>query len=463
LKTADKLQTLTQKDLAQLAKKKGVAGWHDMRKDQLLRALSKLMSAKPAAAKAPIAAVKKSAPAKGLAPAAKAKSSAKVSAARAPVPSKAPVLTKAPVLAKTPVLAKASSNGHVKADKVLAAKRAEAPAPVKVAAAVASANGHAKSNGHVATPVVAVAKPKVKERPKHPVVVKRIKEAKERMDRRKNLAYSTGDRFVRDRLVVMVRDPYWLHAYWELTRQGVQRAEAALGQEWHLARPVLRLYDVTSNGTTSTSETVLRNIDIHGGVNNWYIDVADPPKTYRVDVGYLTASGKFFQLARSNMVSTPRAGASDSLDENWTDVAENFEKIYAMSGGFAIESNGSELQELFEERLRRPMNTSVMSRFSSNGADPAVVGRTRDFNFQVDAELIVYGSTESDARVTLQGDPVQLRPDGTFTVRFAMPNCRQVIPAVAASADGVEQRTIVLAVERNTKVMEPVSRDSSND
>jgi hypothetical protein len=32
----------------------------------------------------------------------------------------------------------------------------------------------------------------------------------------------------RDRIVCMVRDPYWLHTYWELTRQAVARAEAAL-------------------------------------------------------------------------------------------------------------------------------------------------------------------------------------------------------------------------------------------
>ena len=32
---------------------------------------------------------------------------------------------------------------------------------------------------------------------------------------------------------------------------------------------------------------------------------------------------------------------------------------------------------------------------------------------------------------------------------------------VAASADGVEQRTVVLAVERNTKVMEPQIRETN--
>ena len=63
--------------------------------------------------------------------------------------------------------------------------------------------------------------------------------------------------------------------------------------------------------------------------------------------------------------------------------------------------------------------------------------------------------------MTLQGEPVQLRPDGTFTVRFSLPDSRQIIPAVAASADGVEERTIVLAVERNTKELEPMIHDNN--
>jgi len=49
-----------------------------------------------------------------------------------------------------------------------------------------------------------------------------------------------------------------------------------------------------------------------------------------------------------------------------------------------------------------------------------------------------------------------LQSDGSFRMRFTLPNRRQVLPVVASSGDGVQQRTIVLAVERNTKVMEPV-------
>jgi hypothetical protein len=54
---------------------------------------------------------------------------------------------------------------------------------------------------------------------------------------------------------------------------------------------------------------------------------------------------------------------------------------------------------------------------------------------------------------------VHLRPDGSFAVRFNLPDRRHVLPVVASSGDGGEQRTIVLAVDRNTKVMEPVMRE----
>jgi hypothetical protein len=264
----------------------------------------------------------------------------------------------------------------------------------------------------------------------------------------------------KDRIVVMVRDPYWLHCYWELTRQAIQRAEAALGQEWHTSRPILRLLDVSKQETTSASESIVRDIDIHGGCNNWYIDVSHPPRSFRVDIGYLARNGRFYVLARSNVVSTPRAGISDVIDENWSDIdAKKADRIYAMSGGFDPTASSLELKQLFEERLRRPLGSPAITSFGSGGL--VFGGKGRKFWFQLDAELIVYGATEPNSRVTLQGEPVKLRPDGTFTMRFSLPDSRQIIPAVAVSPDGVEERTIVLAVERNTKQLEPMIHDGN--
>jgi hypothetical protein len=220
--------------------------------------------------------------------------------------------------------------------------------------------------------------------------------------------------------------------------------------------------EVTVGGaTTANSERVQRDIPIHGGVRNWYIDVKNPPQTYRAEIGYLAGNGKFHALARSNVVSTPGAPNNDSLDAHWHDVAENCDKIYAMSGGYSTEGDSTELQELFEERLRRPMGFPASSRFGI-GAE-ALVPNSRKMQFEVEAELIIYGHSQANSYLTLQGEPIKLEPDGSFRVRLDLPNRRQVIPMVASSKDGVEQRTIVMAVERNTKIMEPVLRDSTGD
>jgi uncharacterized protein len=261
----------------------------------------------------------------------------------------------------------------------------------------------------------------------------------------------------KDRLVVMVRDPYWLHVYWELGRKSIERARVALGQYWHAARPVLRLYEVLRDGTTTATRQAVRDVEIHGGVNNWYIDVQNPPKSYQLDVGYLALGGRFYCLARSNVVSTPRTTAGDTFDKNWADVAKDFERIFALSGGYSEPEANGDLKEVLEERLHRPIGNPLTIQFGRGAAGMPANGS--GFNFQVDTELIVHGVTDPDAHVTLHGEPVRIRSDGTFAVRFNLPDRRHVLPMVASSRDGAEQRTIVLAVDRNTKVMEPVSRD----
>ena len=76
--------------------------------------------------------------------------------------------------------------------------------------------------------------------------------------------------------------------------------------------------------------------------------------------------------------------------------------------------------------------------------------------------MIVYGATQPGSYITLQGEPVKVRPDGTFRVRVPMPNKRQVLPIVASTANGVERQTVIIAVERNTKTLEPLARESND-
>jgi hypothetical protein len=79
------------------------------------------------------------------------------------------------------------------------------------------------------------------------------------------------------------------------------------------------------------------------------------------------------------------------------------------------------------------------------------VSRPRRFWFKVNAELIIYGATEPDASVTIADRPIKLRPDGTFSFRFSLPDGRYQLPAVATSGDGVEAREARLEFGRSTE------------
>ncbi len=184
---------------------------------------------------------------------------------------------------------------------------------------------------------------------------------------------------------------------------------------------------MTSHDTTSTSETPLRDIAIDGDGRNWYIDVPQPPRQYRVDIGYISRRGDFFVLARSNVVTPPKAGSAEALDAGWEKDPKKAERILAMSTGFESTSH-PELKALYEERLRRPLGAPKETGFGTGATLP---GSLKKFFFEIDAKLIVFGRTDPTAHLTLGNDPVDLKPDGTFVMSFSLPDSRQIIPAVA--------------------------------
>ena len=61
-----------------------------------------------------------------------------------------------------------------------------------------------------------------------------------------------------------------------------------MGQHWHTAQPVLRVYRLQEAGTS----TLDRDIVIHGGVNNWYVEqLGDSVMTGDAPLGLPSAGG----------------------------------------------------------------------------------------------------------------------------------------------------------------------------
>lgn len=256
--------------------------------------------------------------------------------------------------------------------------------------------------------------------------------------------YGYGD----NRIVVMVRDPWWVFSYWEITHQRENEVKDKIYRKGLMpAKSVLRVYDVTDvefNGRNAHSSF---NIELAGLANNWYINVGTPNRAWIIEIGIIANNGEFFVLARSNCVKTPRFGMSDVIDEEWMCQEDDYWRMFGLSGGFGLGKASLAMKEMFKKRLLEQVSSGAVSSISS---PVKRAGKKRGFWLTVDAELIVYGQTEADAKLTAQNKPIRLNKDGSFTLRFALPDGRQEIPVSATSFDGEETRTITPIVTRKT-------------
>jgi len=252
-----------------------------------------------------------------------------------------------------------------------------------------------------------------------------------------------------DRLVLQTRDPWWIHAYWELTPATYEKVKSQLKENFYQAKKVLRVYDISNIIFDGTNAHRYFDIEINDYANNWYIDVGSPGRSWCVDLGLKLPDNRFITLIRSNVVHTPLDGPSWITDEEWMVPEEVFARLYGMSVGLGLSSPvGKGWQEEVKKRLWQPLASGALASMASPVKKEI---KKRKFWLVVNTELIVYGATEPDATVYVQGKQVPLRPDGTFSLRFALPDGKQVIPVKGISNDKLDQITITPIVTKETK------------
>ena len=236
------------------------------------------------------------------------------------------------------------------------------------------------------------------------------------------------------RIVLMVKDPWWLYAYWEVQPAAERAARGQLTPDEVVGlQTVLRVSDVTDVAFPEQLPHRWFDIPLSGLATNWYIHTNAPNRSFLADIGLLTRNGRFLLLARSNRVTTPRAGPSDIIDEAWAIDDEAFWRLFGVAAGGA----GSSPSSWMLSQVSSPA-------WRSSGAvgQPAVQG----FWCRVNTDLVIHGATEPRAKISIQGRPVPVRPDGTFTIRLAVPGGVQTIAIEVTSADGTTTRTITPTV-----------------
>lgn len=234
-------------------------------------------------------------------------------------------------------------------------------------------------------------------------------------------------------LQVLAQGPHWIFASWGLTSTILERAESSLGVHWHRATPVLKVYGLQSDEETSPTKCCVASIPIQAAVDHWYVPIADPARLYELQLGYETAQGQFFMLVRSAPVKLPMPG---------TPQARRYDE-QRQEGAFPSQH--------LEQAHRFPIRGSSAFRFCDG------------VSLEVTADLMIVGQVSPQAQLTCQDERISVEQNGQFEIRVALEEGRQVIPLEAVSPDGCQSRTVILAIERNTKTLEPQALNEWDD
>jgi hypothetical protein len=304
------------------------------------------------------------------------------------------------------------------------------------------------------------------------------------------------------KLFLTARDPHWLYAHWDLTREQQLKlnARSAAG---HL---ILRIYAGKVEGHP------VCEIHVHPESRHWFAHVERAGNSYAAELGYYSPPRRWTRVAVSSATVTPPDAVSaegeiefatipfelpfarlleiiksavgehlplaQAIEElrrhghpelprakgkpasTWTPQQEQaLAKVVNLDEVRRVWMGSLEITELIRRRLAHEISSlGISSLFgisslSSLSSPFGGAGRPKGFWFNVNAELIIYGATEPDAKVTLAGREIKLRPDGSFSYRFALPDGKYDLPAVAVSADGTDARAADLKFSRETEYL----------
>lgn len=111
-------------------------------------------------------------------------------------------------------------------------------------------------------------------------------------------------------LVLLVRDPQCIYAYWELGPEirRILKQKTKRNGEQHLN---LRVFDSTGLEDETNSPHNFKDFAVHPMADNYFIKDLEANRSYRAELGTLDDGG-FSTLLRSNTVLTPR----NSIAEN---------------------------------------------------------------------------------------------------------------------------------------------------
>ena len=294
------------------------------------------------------------------------------------------------------------------------------------------------------------------------------------------------------RIVLLPRDPQWAYAYWDIPNEHKQELRNQGGD-----RLALRFYDVTDIDINSQSPHSLQQYECGEVAREWYLPVPVSDRDYTIEIGYVCNDGRWLVLARSESMRIPPVYPSDWIEDKFLTISWNedlrgrtFAKLVPPSqkAGAAGQAGQGETNPIYDDMVAQaqsaeaqrvagslfgsmhqvpeqavssfvfPSGAGLWALPTASGVNMSGAGmfasappaKPRKFWLIADAELIVYGATEPDATVTIDGEPIQLNSDGTFRFQMSFQDGVLRYPIVAVAKDGEQTRSIHMDFERQT-------------
>ncbi len=132
------------------------------------------------------------------------------------------------------------------------------------------------------------------------------------------------------RLTLLVRDPEWLYAYWEIASERWDAIRRIYGEQVNEDNIYIRLVDLED-------PLCCLDIPVKSLIGDWHIQVNKPNTPFYGILGLLTTFG-FIPITVSNTVTTPRNDISPLGDEDWMIVSDDELRIIKRIGALPFDA-----------------------------------------------------------------------------------------------------------------------------
>ena len=121
----------------------------------------------------------------------------------------------------------------------------------------------------------------------------------------KEIEYQLPIAYGENRLILMVRDPYCLYAYWEIGEDKLLEIMNNQIADRQNMLPVLRIYRHSPNVEGNNPSPDYFDIELSGNIGNLYIPIEWPNSIFYAEIGLVREEGNFLAILKSNPVPIP--------------------------------------------------------------------------------------------------------------------------------------------------------------